>query len=115
MSMNKKNKNQKKLNVDGEDLEEVEEFVYIGSVINNKGGTEQDVRTRIKKAQIAFGILNKVWRTNNISNRIKIRIFNSNIKSVLLYGAESWKTNKNMIQKLQSFTNKCLRKILNIY
>ena len=42
-----------------------------------------------------------------------MKIFNSNIKYVLLYGAETWRT-KAMVSKIQRCINYCLRKIMNI-
>ncbi|BFZ07766.1 hypothetical protein BsWGS_10805 [Bradybaena similaris] len=45
----------------------------------------------------------------------KIRLFNSNVKSVLLYGAEIWRTTKLTIKKIQTFMNSCIRKILQIH
>ena len=50
-----------------------------------------------------------------ISTRTKLRIFPSNVKSVLLYGSETWKVSKTTTSKLQTFVNHCLRKIFNIY
>ena len=43
-----------------------------------------------------------------------MKIFISNVKSVLLYGAETWRTTKAMLSKIQRFINYCLRKIMNI-
>ena len=45
----------------------------------------------------------------------KLRIFNSNIKSVLLYGSETWRLTKALLSKVQSFLNKRLRQILGIF
>ena len=45
----------------------------------------------------------------------KIRLFNSNVKSVLLYGAETWRTTKTTIKRVQTFINSCLRRILKIH
>ena len=42
------------------------------------------------------------------------RIFNSMVKPVLLYGAETWRTTLNTMTRLQTFINICLRKILRI-
>ncbi|VDP65959.1 unnamed protein product [Schistosoma curassoni] len=36
-------------------------------------------------------------------------------QSVLLYGAETWRTTTAIIKKVQVFINSCLRKILNIH
>jgi hypothetical protein len=41
-------------------------------------------------------------------------LFNSNVKTILLYGAETWKTTKSLLHNLQVFINNCLRRILNI-
>ena len=69
----------------------------------------------LQKANGAFVQLYPVWRNNNISTRTKLRIFRSNVKSVLLYGSETWKVAKTTISKLQVFVNCCLRRILNIH
>jgi hypothetical protein len=45
----------------------------------------------------------------------KIRIFNTNVKSVLLYGCETWKLTKTSIHKLQVLVNRCIRRILKIF
>lgn len=43
------------------------------------------------------------------------KIFNSNVKSILLYGSETWKNTTTIINKLQTFMNHCLRRILGIF
>ena len=80
--------------VGGSQLEEVSEFTYLGSIIDDNGGTGADIKTRIGKARAAYGLLNKVWKDRNISMRTKIRLFQSNVKSVLLYGSETWSLTK---------------------
>ena len=101
--------------LNGTDLEDVEDFVYLGSKIDEKGGTELDIKARTNKARSAFASLNKIWNAGTLSTRTKLRIFNSNVISVLLYGAETWFLNQSMIAKLQTFINKCLRRILKIF
>jgi len=49
-----------------------------------------------------------------ISKGVKIRIFNTNVKSVLLYACETWKSTNQITSRLQIFINKCLRRIMNI-
>ena len=95
-------------------LEEVEEFTYLGSIVNIEGGTDADVKNRINKVRVIFNILEKVWSAKNISRGTKMKIFISNVKSLLLYGAETWRTAKAMLSKIQRFINYCLRKIMNI-
>jgi len=37
------------------------------------------------------------------------------VKSVLLSGSETWRVTRSISNKIQTFINKCLRKILKIY
>ena len=90
-------------------------FTYLGSVINITGGTDEDVLARIGKARSAFNILGNIWRSREITTATKIRIFNSNVKPVLLYGSETWRMTEKTVSKLQTFINRCLRRILQIY
>jgi hypothetical protein len=73
------------------------------------------VRSRFRKASGAFMQLYPVCRNHNISKRTKLRIFNTNVKSVLLYACETWKVSQRIINRLQGFINRCLRCIINIY
>ena len=99
----------------GQALEEVDSFTYLGSIIDNQGGTDADVKARIGKARAAFTQLKIIWSSKILSQRTKVRLFNSNVKSVLLYGSETWRMTKTTINKVQTFINTCLRRILNIH
>ena len=70
---------------------------------------------RIGKARSAFNTLANIWRSREITTTTKLRIFNSNVKSVLLYGSQTWRMTEKTVSKLQTFINGCLRKILGIY
>ena len=67
------------------------------------------------KAMYAFVTLSKMWRAKNINVQTKIRIYKSNILSVLFYGSECWKMTQRINNKLEVFQNRCLRRILGIY
>ena len=103
------------INVNLEDIEEVDRFTYLGSVVAPGGGTAEDVRARISKARGSFAMLNKIWRTQKLRLKTKIKIFNSNVKSVLLYGSETWFLTTRLESNLQVFVNKCLKRILNVF
>ncbi|KAL6482647.1 hypothetical protein MHYP_G00075190 [Metynnis hypsauchen] len=102
------------LQLQGEDLKETDRFIYLGSVVNTDGGADEDVRSRINKARLAFNTLRPIWNSKALSQRSKIRIFNTNVKAVLLYGSETWRVTNTISNKLHIFINKCLRHILNI-
>ncbi|VDO76867.1 unnamed protein product [Schistosoma margrebowiei] len=69
----------------------------------------------IGKARTAFQQLKNTWNSKQLSTNIKVRIFNTNVKAVLLYEAETWRTTTTTIKKVKVFINSCLRKILNIH
>ena len=73
------------------------------------GDCDQRINTRINKASQAFTMLKPVWRTS------KIKIFKSNVLSILQYGAECWKTTVTIQRKLDVFQTKCLQHILKVY
>ncbi|VDP32286.1 unnamed protein product [Schistosoma margrebowiei] len=74
-----------------------------------------DEKARIGKIRTTFLQLKNIWNSKQLSINIKVRIFNTNVKAVLLYGAETWRTTISIIEKVQVFLNSCLRKILNIH
>ncbi|VDP34347.1 unnamed protein product [Schistosoma mattheei] len=102
------------ITLDGEDLEDVKTFTYLGSIIDEHGESDADVKARIGKARIAYLQLQNIWNSKQLSNNTKVRIFNTTVNTVLLYGAETWRTAKAITQKIQVFNNSCLRKILRI-
>lgn len=79
------------------------------------GGTEADIKSRIKKAKGAFAQLRTVWTSRQILRQTKMRIFKSNVMTVLLYGCEIWKINIVSRQTLKTHINRCLRYILTIW
>jgi len=107
--------NNETLCIYSETIERVTQFAYLGSIIDNTGGTEADITARIRKAQIAFSALDKIWHSTAHSTQTKLHIFNTNMKAVLLCGCETWKNSKCITAMLQVFINKYLRKILQIF
>ncbi|XP_053388037.1 uncharacterized protein LOC123543008 [Mercenaria mercenaria] len=100
--------------IEGEPIEDVPQFTYLGSEVSKTGGTEEDIRSRIGKARYAFITLKPIWDNRAIHLRTKIRLFNTNVKTVLLYGSETWRHTKALDKKLQVFINTSLRRILRI-
>ena len=93
----------------GETLEEVKDFRFLRSIVDTHGGTEADVKKRISKARVAFHLLRNVWKSKVIGETTKIRLFNTNVKFVLLYRAET------TLIRILTFVNHCLRRILRIH
>ena len=57
---------------------------------------DADVKSRINKARHAFAVLKPIWKSRKITLRTKMRLFNTNVKSVLLYSSECWKTTSEL-------------------
>ena len=108
------NNRQEAIQLQGKEIKEADSFTYLGSVVSKDGGTDEDIRNRINKARHAFNTLRPIWRATSLSLQNKIRIFGTNVKSVLLYGSETWRVTKTNMNKLQTFINKCLRNVLQI-
>ncbi|KAJ8707856.1 hypothetical protein PYW07_011533 [Mythimna separata] len=77
-----------------EAVERVQKFTYLGSVVAETGGTEEDVASRTAKARGTFAQLRPVWQSRKLTQRVKLKIFGSNVKIVLLYGCKTWKVTK---------------------
>nr|KAG5698081.1 hypothetical protein BaRGS_031771 [Batillaria attramentaria] len=96
------------------------------ALLSHSHSQMQDKTTRLEATSAGTGLkinrkkteLMKInttcQHTSHSRIRTKLRIFNSNVKSVLLYGCETWRTTKTMQQKIQTFLNTCLRRIFNI-
>ncbi|VDP19435.1 unnamed protein product [Schistosoma margrebowiei] len=89
--------------------------MYVGSIIDEEGGSDADVKASIGIAKIAFLQLENTWNSKQLSTNTKVRILNTNIKTVLLCGNETWRTTTAIIKKVQVCINSCLLKILNIH
>ena len=58
--------------------------------------------------------LKKIWSSNSISRRTKVRLYKTLVKPVLMYGCETWKMNKSDKNKIYVFQRRCLRRIFKI-
>ncbi|VDO58984.1 unnamed protein product [Schistosoma margrebowiei] len=110
-----KAENSNPITLNGEIPEDFESFTYLGSIIDEQGGSDEDVNAMIRKVRAAFLQLKNIWKSEQLSTDFKTRIFKTNVKTVLLYRAETWRNTATIIKKVQVFINSCLRKILNIH
>ncbi|VDO55718.1 unnamed protein product [Schistosoma margrebowiei] len=113
--------------IGSEVVERAYPFTYLENLISPCGLVCDEILARIQKVRLAFANfrhlwsrtaflqLKNIWNSKQLSTNIKVRIFNNNVKAVLLYGAETWRTTTTTIKKVQVFINSCLRKILNIH
>ena len=116
MRFNTKQTNQaQNITVNGNELDNTAEYIYLGAKITQDGDVTKEVSGRISKAASTFTMLRKIWKSRSLKERTKLKIFNTTVKSVLLYGAETWKPSNTIIHKLSVFHQRCLRRICRIF
>ncbi|VDO54677.1 unnamed protein product [Schistosoma margrebowiei] len=60
------------ITIDGEHLEDVKTFTYLGSIIDEHGGSDSDVKVRIEKARAAYLQLKNIWNSKQLSTNTKL-------------------------------------------
>ena len=66
---------------------------------------------RINKVRHAFAVLKPISKSRKITFRTEIRPFNTNVKSLLLYGSECWKITYEPARIIQEFIHRRVQKI----
>lgn len=99
------------MTIRGERVERVKDFVYLGSMISETGGSIKDMNRRISQAAYRFSKLDNVWKQRGISLQTKVFIYKTTVMSTLLYGAESWTCTENEYARVNTFHTKKLRQL----
>ena len=100
------------ISVNNNQVEIVDQFTYLGSVVSNSGDVEPDINCRIGKAAAVFRRMRKVWSTSTIDLDTKLRLYNSIVLPTAVYASETWKSSARLNKKLDVFHQRNLRKIL---
>ena len=89
--------------MDGNKVEQVNEFEYLGSVLANDAdlGQRVDVRRQLRQASKTFASFRGLWRSRRITRSTKRPVFLAVVKSVLLWGAESWTLHRVAVRLLR--------------
>ena len=102
------------LKLDTQSLDIVDSFTYLGSVITNDGSIDGEMGIRITKARAAYAGLRHLWRNKNVSLKIKGRVYNASVRSVLMYGCETWSLRSEDTRRLEAFDHRCLRQLAGV-
>ena len=94
---------QSKITLNGEFISNVEFFKYLGAKTASYGGDEEEVEAKTLQALQAYRALKGIWSDRRLSLDIKTRLFKVRVLSILVYGAESWKMTKKIVQKIRGF------------
>ena len=103
------------ISIESTQLQTVDDFKYLGSIISNDGSLDKEINSRICKASQALGRLRvRVLNEHNIRLPTKLKVYKSVVLTSLLYGCESWTLYRRHLKQLESFHMRSLRSILNI-
>ena len=97
--------------MNGQKLETVTSFKYLGPVITDEG-SKPEILSRIAQATAALTRLKPVWIGKSISLSSKIRLMRSLVTSIFLYASESWTLTAELQRRIQAMEMRCYRKIL---
>ena len=101
------------IKVNGQKLESVTSFKYLGSVINDEG-SKPEILSRIAQTTEALTRLKPVWNDRSKSHSSKIRLMRSLVTSIFLYACESWTLTAELQRRIQAMEMRCYCKILHI-
>ena len=99
---------------DNENIENVREIVYLGSLITDNYDDTKEIKRRLCIARNAMVSLTKIWKDKSISLRTKKRLLQSLVFSIASYGSECWVLKKGDKKKIEAFELWCYRRLLRI-
>ncbi|VEN61013.1 unnamed protein product, partial [Callosobruchus maculatus] len=94
--------------------EVVQSFVYLGSLIDNSGSCENEIRRRIQQARVAMTKLTKIWRDHSITKATKMSLVQTLVFSIFLYASETWTVKKADRARIDAFEMWTWRRMLRI-
>src|SRR5688572_10979245 len=88
------------ITIDGQRVEQVESFKYLGVIISEDGRSLNDVKTRIALAKDTFN-KRKELLTKGLSRALKTKLVKVLVWPVVLYGCETWTLRRAEIDKFE--------------
>lgn len=93
------------------DFEEVDKSKYLGTVFYRKSDIKGEIRQRLMAGNRCIGSLNRILRSKTISRNLKVRIYRTVIRPIVIYGSEVWTMKAEEQKMLGVWERKVLRKI----
>ena len=80
----------KMITLDGDNIEVVDRFSYLGNVISTERGAQEAVTSRIRSAWRKFKEVSNVICGRSISLKVRGTLYKSYVRNDLTYAAECW-------------------------
>lgn len=106
---------EEQMKIKNENIENVEEFEYLGSLITWDNNCSKEIKSRINKVIGAMTNLKHIWNTKKLTVQNKMKFLTTCVFSVLLYASETWTLKEGDKKKLLAFEMRCYRRILRIH
>jgi len=99
-----------KIIIDQKQLENVESFKCLGSILTNDGRSTCEIKCRIAMAKAAFSKKRALF-TSTMDLELRKKLVKCYVWSIALYGAETWTVRAVGQKYLESFEMWCWRRM----
>ena len=100
--------------IDGETVETVAEFIFLGSKITADGDCSHEIKRCLIPGRKAMTNLNSILKSRDITLPTKICLVKATVFPVVMYGCESWTINKAECQRIDAFELWYWRRLLTV-
>ncbi|KAK9411934.1 Reverse transcriptase domain-containing protein [Crotalus adamanteus] len=100
--------------IDGEEMEVVTDFIFLGSKITSDGDCSQEIKRRLLLGRKAMANLGSILKSRDITLPTKVRIVQAMVFPVAMYGCESWTIRKAERKRIEAFELWCWRRLLRV-
>ena len=89
------------IEVDGAMLESVDQFCYLGDMLDAGGGCDTAIATRCCVAWVMFRQLLPIVASRHLSPKVRGRVYEAGVRSAMLHGSETWGPTLADLQRLR--------------
>ena len=100
--------------IDGETMETVTDFIFLGSKITADGDCRHEIKRRLFLGIKAMTSLDSILKSRDITLLTKIHLVKAMVFLVVMYGCESWAIKKADCQRIDAFELCCWRSLLKV-
>ena len=87
------------------------EFTYLGSKLNSENNVGREIKQHITNGNRTYYMFSKLMKSKMLNRELKLKMYKTLIRPVVVYGCESWTLNSNDKHLLRIFERKILRRI----
>ena len=100
--------------IDGETVETVTDFIFLGSKITADGDCNHEIKRRLLLGRKVMTNLDSVLKSRDVTLSTKVCLVRAMVFLVVMYGCESWTIKKAERQRIDAFELWCWRRLLRV-